>query len=101
MTHSKAAYIQPLLTGQRDNKEAWKAWVIGAQPHHGAKFIQGQLQKCKTKYGKWKCTNCPKFVRSYCSCTPGLMFCADCFGDHRAAVAIGGAADTNFGIPSL
>ena len=35
-THSKAAYIQPLLTGQRDNKEAWKVWVIGAQPDHGA-----------------------------------------------------------------
>ena len=36
MTHSKAAYIQPLLAGGRDNKEVWKAWVIGAQPHHGA-----------------------------------------------------------------
>ena len=36
MTHSNASYIQPLLTGRRDNKEAWKAWVIGAQPHHGA-----------------------------------------------------------------
>ena len=35
-THSKAAYIQPLLTGRRDNKEAWKVWVIGAQPDHGA-----------------------------------------------------------------
>ena len=65
------------------------------------KFIQGQLQKCKTKYGKWKCTNCPKFVHSNCSCTPGLMFCADCFGDHRTAVTVGGAADANFGIPLL
>ena len=53
------------------------------------------------KYGKWKWTNCPKFVRSYCSCIPGLMFCAGCFGDHRAAVAIGGATDANFAIPSL
>ena len=34
-THSKAAYIQRLLAGGRDNTEAWKAWVIGAQPHHG------------------------------------------------------------------
>ena len=41
------------------------------------------------KFTKWKCTNCPKFVHSYCSCTPGLMFCADCFGDHHAAIAIG------------
>ena len=29
------------------------------------------------------------------------MFCADCFGDHHAAVTIGGAADANFGIPTL
>ena len=36
MIHSKAAYIQPLLTGGRDNKEAWKVWVIGVQPDHGA-----------------------------------------------------------------
>ena len=39
-THSKAAYIQPLLTGQRDNKEAWKGWVIGAQSHHGANILK-------------------------------------------------------------
>ena len=32
------------------------------------KFIQGRLVNCKTKYGKWKCTNRPKFVHSYCSC---------------------------------
>ena len=52
------------------------------------KIIQGRLVSCKTKYGKWKCTDCSKFVRSYCSCTPGLMFCTDCFGNHRADLAI-------------
>ena len=40
MTHSKAAYIQPLLAGGRDNKEVWKMWVIGAQPCHGASFLK-------------------------------------------------------------
>ena len=39
-THSKAAYIQPLLAGGRDNKEAWKTWVIGAQPHQGASILK-------------------------------------------------------------
>ena len=39
-THSKAAYIQPLLTGRRDNMEVWKACVIGAQPHHGANILK-------------------------------------------------------------
>ena len=52
------------------------------------KFIQGQLVTCKTKYGKWKCTSCNKFVCSYCSCTSGLMFCTDCFGNHHAELAM-------------
>ena len=28
------------------------------------KIIQGRLVSCKTKYGKWKCMDCSKFVRS-------------------------------------
>ena len=51
-------------------------------------FIQGRLVTCKTKYGKWKCTSCDKFVHSYCSCTSGLMFCTDCFGNHCAELAM-------------
>ena len=51
------------------------------------KFIQGRLTNCKTKYGKWKCTDCARIVRLYCSCTPGLMYCTDCYGNHRADVA--------------
>ena len=52
------------------------------------KFMQGRLVSCKTKYGKWKCMDCSKFVRSSCSCTPGLMFCMDYFGNHHANLAI-------------
>ena len=58
------------------------------------KIIQGQLVSCKTKYGKWKCTDCSKFVRSYCSCLQGLMFCTDCFGNHRADLAIDNTHNT-------
>ena len=65
-------------------------------PTH-TKFIQERLMTCKTKYGKWKCSNCSKFVCSYCSCTPGLMFCTDCFGDHRVDVAMVTSGVTNFG----
>ena len=38
------------------------------------KFIRGRMVTCKTKYGKWKCTDCSKFVHSYCSCT--VCMCA-------------------------
>ena len=65
------------------------------------KFVQGRLVPCKTKYGKWKCTDCQKFVRSYCTCTPGLMFCVDCFGNHRAECATAGTTNTQFGVSSL
>ena len=58
------------------------------------KIIQGRLVSCKMKYGKWKCTNCSKFVRSYCSCTQGLMFCTDCFGNHRADLTIDDTRNT-------
>ena len=39
-THSKAAYIRQLLAGGRDNKEVWKAWVIGALSHHGDSVLK-------------------------------------------------------------
>ena len=65
------------------------------------KFVQGRLVPCKTKYGKWKCTDCKKYVRSYCTCMPGLMFCVDCFGNHRAECATAGTTNTQFGVASL
>ena len=65
------------------------------------KIVQGRLVPCKTKYGKWKCTDCKKYVRSYCTCTPGLMFCVDCFGNHRAACATAGTTNTQLGVASL
>ena len=61
-------------------------------------IIQRQLVPCKMKYGKWKCSNCSKFVHSYCTCTPGLMFCVDCFANHRLEVATAQSLDTQFGI---
>ena len=64
-------------------------------------FVQGRLVPCKTKYGKWKCTDCKKFVRSYCTCMPGLMFCVHCFGNHRAECTMAGTTNTQFGVMSL
>ena len=61
-----------------------------ACPYHGPtlqKNFQGQPTNCKTKYGKWKCMDCAHIVRSYCLCTPGLMYCTGCYGNHCADVA--------------
>ena len=51
------------------------------------KKFQGRLTNCKTKYGKWKCMDCAHIVRSYCLCTPGMMYCTGCYGNHHADVA--------------
>ena len=29
----------------------------------------------------------PQFLRLYCSCTPGLMYCTECYANHRADIA--------------
>ena len=51
------------------------------------KIVHGRLTNCKTQYGKWKCTDFTKIIRTYCSFTPGLMYCTDCYGNHHADVA--------------
>ena len=51
------------------------------------KFVHGRLTNCNSQYGKWKCRDCTKIIRTYCSCTPGLMYCMDCYGNHHADVA--------------
>ena len=60
--------------------------VLMTVPHF-KKFVKGRLVNCKTKYGKWKCTDCSRNVGSYCSCTPGLMYCTECYANHRADIA--------------
>ena len=61
------------------------------------KFVPEQLTNCKTQYGKWKCTDCTKIIRTYCSCTPGLMYCTDCYGNHHADFAADDKDETQLG----
>ena len=96
-SHCQATNQQQVFAQSIDAKKMEKMQFNPAQPHHGPylqKIFQGQLVGCKRKYGKWKCMDCSKFVRSYCSCTPGLMFCTDCFGNHRADLAIDSTHNT-------
>ena len=90
-SHCTTAHIQQTSAHRNDTNKTQKQWSI----EHSLvmvpvfkKFIQGRLVTCKTKYGKWKCTSCDKFVHSYCSCTSGLMFCTDCFGNHHPELAM-------------
>jgi len=44
-------------------------------------FKNGQLVTCKTKYIQLTC-RCGNRSRHYCSCTPGLVVCNNCFPLH-------------------
>ena len=79
-------HLQTGTTPQKCLKHCSVEHVLTMVPPY-KKFVQGQLTNCKTKYGKWKCTDCAHIVRSYCSCTRGLMYCTDCYGNHHADVA--------------
>ena len=86
-------YLRSQLTPKKQKRRGSVQHSLVMVPIY-KKIIQGRLVSCKTKYGKWKCTDCSKFVRSYCSCTPGLMFCTDCFGNHHADFAINDTHNT-------
>lgn len=42
----------------------------------------GKLVKSKTQYIQRKCKYCRNVRNSYCSCTPGVVICRECFGLH-------------------
>ena len=99
-SYCNTVYIQLSFGAKTCFQGTSKTRYNSSHTHHGAthkKFIQGRLVTCKTKFGKWKCTDCSNFVRSYCSCTPGLMFCTYSFGNHRADVAMAFPGVTHFG----
>ena len=91
--------VEEKLSKKRPRRGSMEHSLIMVPKHK--KIIQGRLVPCKTKYGKWKCTNCSKCVCSYCTCTPGLMFCVDCFANHRVEVATAQSLDTQFGVSSF
>ena len=76
-------YIQSGLSPRSGHKHHSVDHVLMTVLHF-KKFVKGQLVNCKTKYGKWKCTDCSRNVRLHCSCTPGLMYCTECYANHRA-----------------
>jgi Transposase IS4 len=47
-------------------------------------FFAGELVQCQTTYSQRQCIGCHCKVRTYCTCTPGIYRCPNCYGDHRA-----------------
>ena len=79
-------YLQSGVSPRNGRKRRSVDHVLLTVPHF-KKIVKGRLVNCKTKYGKWKCTDCSCIVRSYCSCTPGLMYCTECYANHCVDIA--------------
>jgi len=43
----------------------------------------GRFKKCQSQYLQKQCSACSKRCRTYCKCTPGIMYCQDCYNDHK------------------
>ena len=63
-----------------------------ACPYHGptlqkiCSWVTHQLQDETWEVEMYRCMDCTPIVRLYCLCTPGLMYCTDCYGNHHADV---------------
>ena len=62
-------HLEQEQASRKHPRQGTTAHTLIMVPTH-TKFIQGRLVTCKTKYGKWKCTDCSKFDRIP-STTPG------------------------------
>jgi hypothetical protein len=46
------------------------------------KFKLTRLVRSNMKYGQYKCNSCPRRVRTYCKCSPGVIRCNECYAKH-------------------
>ena len=72
------------------NKTPDKKWKQHETGHclitlpKGKFFSKTQIVAAKCEYPQNKCIGCPKQVRTYCLCSPGIIRCAECFRYHLA-----------------
>ena len=72
----------------------------GTRSHHLVtlstfkKFEKGRLVKCKSKYQTWKCFCRAAHVRTFCICTPGVLYCSECYAEHISEAAVNDLIET-------
>ena len=54
----------------------------------GKKFEKVQMVSCKSKYQSWFCSCKSACVRTYCQCTPGVLYCTECYAEHVADAVV-------------
>jgi Transposase IS4 len=48
------------------------------------KFSVTRIVRANMDYQQFKCSGCPKRIRTYCRCTPGIFLCKECYAKHIA-----------------
>jgi Transposase IS4 len=46
------------------------------------KFLADRVVPSAMAYPQFKCHDCQKKRRTYCSCSPGIIRCSDCYAEH-------------------
>ena len=54
----------------------------------GKKFEKGQMVSCKGKCQSWFCSCKSAHVRTCCQCTPGVLYCTECYAEHVADAVV-------------
>ena len=75
-------------------QEQWKWPQCGEASHHLValptyqKFDRGQLVRCRSKYQTWFCECKAVHVRTYCTCSPGILYCPECYAKHQVEASM-------------
>ena len=52
------------------------------------KFDKGQLVRCRSKYQTWFCECKAVCVRTYCTCSPGILYCPECYAKDQVEASM-------------
>ena len=75
----KNDYVGPKATARR-SRRLGKHILLSLAKFE--KFHKGRKVRSQSEYPQATCSECKKKVRSYCSCSPGILFCKDCHVKH-------------------
>ncbi len=90
ITESGGVRSSPMRAKKRNRESISAGHQLMTRPKYAAAYDRTKKQwgKSKQEYCKQKCSNCPRDVRTYCTCDIGLPMCNTCFTEHAVAMSL-------------
>ncbi len=90
ITESGGVRSSPMRAKKRNRESISAGHQLMTRPKYAAAYDRKKKQwgKSKQEYCKQKCSNCPRDVRTYCTCDIGLPMCNTCFTEHAVAMSL-------------